>query len=322
MGRPLRIFIPGYAYHVIARGNERKNIFKSDADMKRFLKIMEEARKKYQFIIFAYVLMSNHYHLLLEIKQSNLSQVMQYINTSYGIYFNRKYKRSGHLFQGRFKAVIVEHGQDLKLVTAYIHLNPARAGMVEKLIDYQWSSHRQYTGGTEKGIAEPAYVLKHFSNDRSEAIKKYEKYLKETAMDTNDDKKTRIYGEYAMGSESFVREIKLMFKDKKLSEEIVGRKKLRKIYESKEIIKAVVDFYKVSENELRYKKSRWNCGKRILIYLLGSDAGMPYAAIGRMLGDLNSSSIGRVFKKVTLELEKNGKVKKEIMTIKKNYTET
>ncbi len=85
MGRPLRIFIPGYAYHIIARGNERKDIFKDDGDRRRFLQIMGEAKEKYQFSVYAYVLMSNHYHFLAEIKLPNMSQAMRYINTSYRI---------------------------------------------------------------------------------------------------------------------------------------------------------------------------------------------------------------------------------------------
>src|SRR5271157_1964733 len=101
MGRPLRIFLPGYSYHLIARGNERKNIFKEDIDRKKFLKIFGEAAKEFQFLVLSYVLMSNHYHFLVEIKLPNISQGMQYINSSYTTYFNRKYKRSGHLFQGQ-----------------------------------------------------------------------------------------------------------------------------------------------------------------------------------------------------------------------------
>lgn len=321
MGRPLRIFIPGYAYHIIARGNERKDIFRDDEDRKKILQIMEEAKEKYQFIVFAYVLMSNHYHFLAEIKMPNMSQAMQFINTSYGIYFNRKYKRSGHFLQGRFQAIIVEHGQDLKFVMAYIHLNPARAGMVEKLIDYRWSSHRQYTGGMGNGIAEPENVLKYFSENRGEAVKKYEKYIKQVAIEPNDEKNARIYGDYVMGSENFVRKIKLMFKGKKLSQAIVKRKKLRKIYEPAAVIKAVMKFYNIIEKELLYKKGKWNRGKRILIYLLGSDAGMQYSSIGRMLGDLHASSVGRVFKKVALENMRSGKTQREIARTRKIYME-
>ena len=133
MGRPLRIVVPGQAYHVMARGNERKNIFRNASDYRKFLKIIKDASDKYSFSLYAYSLMTNHYHLLIRIEHPNLSTIMQYINTRYGIYFNLRYKRNGHLFQSRFKSVIVEHGQFLLEVMRYMHLNPLRAGMVESL---------------------------------------------------------------------------------------------------------------------------------------------------------------------------------------------
>jgi REP element-mobilizing transposase RayT len=126
MGRQLRILFPGAVYHVTSRGNERKNIFKDDMDRKMLLKLVSRAMKKFGFKVFAFVLMTNHYHFLFKCENTNLPLIMQFINTGYGIYFNRKYKRSGHLFQGRYKSILVEHGPDIKEVVRYIHLNPIR----------------------------------------------------------------------------------------------------------------------------------------------------------------------------------------------------
>jgi putative transposase len=171
MGRHLRIFIPGYSYHVIVRGNERKNIFRHDCDRRKFLDIFKEACEKFELTVYSYVLMSNHYHFLIKINKPNLASAMQHINSRYAIYFNLRYKRIGHLFAGKYKAIIVEHGQDLQFVTAYIHLNPARAGMVKELIDFPWSSHRQYTGGVSGGLARIEDVLGLFGKNRSKAVK-------------------------------------------------------------------------------------------------------------------------------------------------------
>jgi REP element-mobilizing transposase RayT len=148
------------------RGNERRNIFRDEHDFRMFIRIIGEAAETYQFIIHAYALMNNHYHVLIEIKLPNISQIMQYVNTAYGIYFNKRHKRCGHLLQGRFDAILVEHGENLKFVSAYIHLNPARAGIVKQVTDYEWSSYRQYTGGVINGIAEPAYILSLFSKGK------------------------------------------------------------------------------------------------------------------------------------------------------------
>jgi REP element-mobilizing transposase RayT len=312
------MFLPGYSYHIIARGNERKNIFRDEIDRKKFIKIVGEAAEEFQFVVLSYVLMSNHYHFLIEIKLPNISQAMQLINASYTTYFNRKYKRSGHLLQGRFEAILVEHGQNLLYVTAYIHLNPARAGMVEQVIEYPWSSYRQYTGGVDKGIAVPEIILQRLSENRVEAVRKYEEYIKTTAMESPDNAKKRVYGEYIMGSESFVRGIKLLLKGKKLSQGIAGRKKLRKVYDENLITEAVKKHYETGD-ELLYNKSRWEKGKSVLMYLLKRDGGMTFAAIARKLGDRDSSGVGRMYKKMIIENNRETDIKKDIREIEKSY---
>ena len=108
MARPLRIEYPGAFYHVTSRGNERKDIFKSNADREMFLSYLASAQEKYEAVVHAYCLMSNHYHLMIETPQGNLSQIMKYINSAYTNFFNIKRKRTGHLLQGRYKAILVE----------------------------------------------------------------------------------------------------------------------------------------------------------------------------------------------------------------------
>ena len=230
MGRPMRIFMPGFAYHVVARGNERKEIFRDDGDRIKFLKLVEEAKERFRFRVYAYCLMSNHYHMLVELHDRDFWRAMQFLNSSYCRYFNKKYRRCGHLLQGRYFAGIVEHGPEIKFVTAYIHLNPARAYMVKQLNDYLWSSHRQFTGASGGGTAEPELVLKYFSDTRREAVALYEKYLEEAALTDDSTNKAKLYSDYVIGTEGFVREIKLMFKDKDLSYSINKRGGLRKCY--------------------------------------------------------------------------------------------
>ena len=149
MPRKRRIQYPGACYHVLARGNEKKDIFRDEQDRYRFLRFLDETRKDYGLIIHAYVLMPNHYHMALEIQECNLSKAMQFLNTKYSVYFNYKNKRTGHLFQGRYKAILAERDNYLLELTRYIHLNPIRAGLVKKLKDYRWSSYREMTGGDE-----------------------------------------------------------------------------------------------------------------------------------------------------------------------------
>ncbi len=150
MPRPLRIEYPGAAYHLMARGNNGRAIFKDDQDRKRFLATLQEAHQKTGCLIHAFVLMDNHYHLLLETPEGNLVAAMKWLQGTYTQRFNGRHKIFGHLFQGRYKAVIVD-GKDpnyLQFVSTYIHLNPARAGLIrighEKLNRYRWSSYPYY----------------------------------------------------------------------------------------------------------------------------------------------------------------------------------
>ncbi|MGA2151441.1 MAG: transposase, partial [Geobacteraceae bacterium] len=146
MGRPLRITYAGAHYHVTSRGSEQKDIFKSRRDREKFLSYLESSVTRYGAAIHAYCLMTNHYHLLLETPVGNLPEIMRHINGAYTNYYNTKRKRSGHLFQGRYKAILIEADEYLMELSRYIHLNPVRCGIVEKPEAHPWSSYNDYIG--------------------------------------------------------------------------------------------------------------------------------------------------------------------------------
>ncbi len=155
MARPIRIEYENAAYHVTARGNERRAIFRDDKDRTCFLQTLEQAAGRFGLVIHAYCLMPNHYHLLLQTPQANLSQGMGWLQTTYAVRFNRRHRRSGHLYQGRFKAHLVEEDAYAGRLVLYVHLNPVRRGNKGDVIPvgrrkdlsrYRWSSHRAYCG--------------------------------------------------------------------------------------------------------------------------------------------------------------------------------
>ena len=146
MARPLRIQYPGAFYHVTARGNEKKAIFISNRDRVKFLSYLESAHDRYSAIIHVYCLMSNHYHLLVETPRGNLSQILHHINGAYTTYFNIRRERAGHLFQGRYKSILVEKDAYCIQLSRYIHKNPVRAGLVNMPSEYPWSSYPHYIG--------------------------------------------------------------------------------------------------------------------------------------------------------------------------------
>jgi REP element-mobilizing transposase RayT len=144
MARPWRIEFEGALYHVLSRGNDRRDIFYDGKDRSKFLEGIGDMADRFEVDIFAYVLMDNHYHLLLRTKHANLSKSMQWFGATYTRRFNNRHRRGGHLFQGRFKSILVENDAYLLRLSYYIHRNPLRAGLVKRLADYKWSSYRCY----------------------------------------------------------------------------------------------------------------------------------------------------------------------------------
>jgi REP element-mobilizing transposase RayT len=149
MTRAWRIEFEGALYHVLSRGNERRDIFFDDDDRRLFLDTLGDMTQRFEIDVFAYVLLDNHYHLLLRTRRANLSRAMQWFCVTYTNRINARHSRSGHLFQGRFKNMLVQNDAYLLQLSYYIHRNPLRAQMVERLADYRWSSYRAYAYGRQ-----------------------------------------------------------------------------------------------------------------------------------------------------------------------------
>ena len=166
-------------YHVVQRGNEKKIIFKTDEDKVKFLQTLAKAREKYNFLLYAYCLMDNHVHLLVNDNGNDISQLMKSINVSYVSYFNRVYQRTGHLFQDRFKSEPVKDDRYLLEVSRYIHNNPVMAKMVKSPDEFKWSSYNVYTGKIEDplGLVEKSMILSYFSADKVKSVSEYEKFV-------------------------------------------------------------------------------------------------------------------------------------------------
>jgi putative transposase len=180
MARPLRITFPGAFYHITSRGNERKKVFKSKRDREKFLEYLESATQRYDAVIHVYCLLDNHYHLLLETPSGNLSQIMRHINGAYTTYCNVKRKRSGHLFQGRYKAILVDADEYAKELSRYIHLNPVRAEMVATPEEYDWSSYQYYIGRKKPPEwLTREFILGYFNKKVSTAQKGYHGFVSE-----------------------------------------------------------------------------------------------------------------------------------------------
>ena len=178
MSRPLRIEFAGALYHVTSRGNERRAVFWEEADFDLFISVLEEVCDVFNWVIYAWCLMTNHYHLVIETPDGNLSTGMRQLNGVFTIRFNRKYRRSGHLFQGRYKAIHVDKSAYLLELSRYVVLNPVRARMVGAPEEYCWSSYLYTLGVYEPPVwlAADALLL-HFADERSLACQRYKAFV-------------------------------------------------------------------------------------------------------------------------------------------------
>jgi putative transposase len=150
MVRPWRIQFEDAVYHVSCRGNGRRDIFLSNYDRRDFLELLSRFSQRFEIDIFAFCLMSNHYHLFIRTKRANLSQAMHWLNGTYSVHFLKRRDQSGHFFQGRFKSVVVTDEEHWQVLSFYIHLNPVRAGLVQNPGDYEWSSYRDYVRASSR----------------------------------------------------------------------------------------------------------------------------------------------------------------------------
>ena len=180
MARPLRVEFKGALYHVTSRGNARQKIFFNDTDRVAFLKNLVYCLALHNVILHAYVLMGNHYHLFVETPDGNLSDFMRDVNGNYSQWFNHVHKRVGHLFQGRYKAFVIDGDAYLFEIARYIVLNPVRAGLVAHPRDWKWSSYKATAGHIKApDWLTTDWILGTFSKNRTEAQRQYRAHVKE-----------------------------------------------------------------------------------------------------------------------------------------------
>lgn len=177
MARKARAEIEGGLYHVITRGNNRRQIFNAPADYEKFLSLLAMQKGKLPFFLYAYCLMTNHVHLLIERQADTIGRIMHRVLTGYSQYYNRRYRRVGHLLQGRHKSILCQSERYLAELVRYIHLNPVRARMVRRPEQYQYSGHRSYLGWEMSGIVDVDPVLRHFGAKRELARKAYREFV-------------------------------------------------------------------------------------------------------------------------------------------------
>ena len=307
MSRPLRIEFPGAFYHVTSRGNERKDIFKSGPDREKFLSYLASAAERYGAVFHAYCLMSNHYHLMIETPEGNLSRIMKHINNSYTNYFNIKRKRSGHLLQGRYKTILVEADTYAAELSRYIHLNPVRASMAGSPEEYQWSSYRCYTEGKSPSWLSTGFILGYFGRGELKRRKNYRSYVLEMAGKEFPSPLAGAIASTILGSESFVREIQEKYLEGKLSDRDIPA--LRELSERPDI-----EIIKRGAEEAFQQGSR--LARSAGIYLCHRFSGAKLKEIGDLYG-ISESGVTQAGRRFEEAMKKDVSLSRKIADIRK-----
>jgi REP element-mobilizing transposase RayT len=198
---------PGAFYHVICRGNQRQVVFRSDEDRQFYLRGLEQYRQRFGFTVYAYVLMTNHVHLLVETEKTGLSKIMQGLQLTYTGYFNRKYTKVGHLFQGRYKAILCDRDAYLLELVRYIHLNPGRMRAPINPLQYRWSSHGAYMGKPGEVKIETAVVLGELARSVGHARRAYLRFMAEGKGLGHQTDYYQVWDQRILGDERFVEQI-------------------------------------------------------------------------------------------------------------------
>ncbi len=282
MARPLRIQFEGALYHITARGNEKSKIFLEARDRVNFLSILKNTIEDFNWICHAYCLMNNHYHLVIETPEANLSGGMRHLNATYAQKFNKKHNRVGHLFQGRYKAILIEKESQLLRVIRYVILNPVRKKYVRLPEEWRWSSHKA-TAGYEypHKCLTIDWVLSQFGKEKLLAMKRYVKFVKAGIHDDSIWK--NLKGGMFLGSEEFVNKFSDLVKEKEKIKDIprtqryATRPSLEKIF-TKEVL---------NNKDKRDKE----------IYVAIKRYGYFQSEIGRFLNK-HPSTISKIFRRV------------------------
>ena len=308
MARPLRIEYPGAFYHVTSRGNEQKDIYKSKKDREQFLHYLETATGRYGAIIHTYCLMDNHYHLLLETPDGNLSQIMRHINGAYTTYHNVKRKRAGHLFQGRYKAILVEADEYAEELSRYIHLNPVRAGIVERPEEFAWSSYRSYIGESQNpDWLQTEFVLGYFGGKVKSARRKYQQFVEDGIGNENTNPFIETLASTLLGSPSFINEITARYIEAKdVSRDLPAVVKLTKRPSIEKIVGTVNGVLKGDEKLAR----------QVSLYFCHRRSGLKLKEIGAYFR-IGESGVSEASQRIASRVEDNKSLKRIVNNVEK-----
>ncbi|CAN5429686.1 transposase [soil metagenome] len=313
MARPPRIEFEDAIYHLTARGNERRPVFRDDRDREKFLELLGQAGARYEISLLSFVLLGNHFHLLAQTHRANLSRWMHWLLVSYATWFNWRYQRSGHLFQGRFKSFLVEQGNYLLELSRYIHLNPVRGASLgagtpgerrTRLRSYKWSSYGGMAGlGSSFPFVRGDLVLQELGGGRREEAVRYRRFVEEGLVREVNNPTEAAQWQAVLGSESFLRQIADRLEERGKGEETkVMRSTLgSNRAEPEAVLEAVAKHYGMRSEDLRGKPRYGYEPPNVAMWLVWERCGLSQVEMGRLFGDLAAGSVAQRLRRIRPE---------------------
>jgi REP element-mobilizing transposase RayT len=296
MARQLRIQYPGAYYHVTCRGNERNRIFKDDDDRRRFLGLLDESLETYQVVLYAYVLMDNHFHLVVQTMRANLSEFMRRFNICYTGWFNYHHNRCGHLYQGRYKALLVDADNYLLELSRYIHLNPVRAGRLRKC-DYQerWLNLRRYQWCSLPGYINDKKVVEFVNYDMVLGMvngrRAYQRFVVDGLKEGIEDPFEDVQYQTILGDDDFVARVKSKYIEKaSLREQPMYRDMIFIMLDPEVVLRYVAQVMGVDRGELM-KRERGGIVRGVAAEMLYKYSGLTQVQIGELLGGVDYGAV-------------------------------
>ncbi|MDX8404694.1 MAG: transposase [Mariprofundus sp.] len=291
MARPLRLEYPGAVYHITSRGNAQADIFLTDSDRLLFMQMLKEEIEQQQWHCYAYCLMDNHYHVLIETPEGNLVRGMQRLNGRYTQHFNHRHQRVGHVFQGRYRSILVQKGPYFQELLRYIVLNPVRAGMAEHAAGWPWSSY-QATVDESKQLCWMAgkQVLALFADQRSEAVRRYMQFVDDGIG--RDSPWESLQGQIFLGDELFLKHAESLLKGMPPVHDIPGAQNHPTRPTVQQVLSDVADAFAINVESVLDRKSQKRA-YQAAVYLLRRRCNLPLKAVAELAG-VSSSRISQI----------------------------
>jgi putative transposase len=333
MARPLRIEFAGALYHVLSRGNGRQRIYQSDADQERFVALLAESSARFEVGVQAFVLMGNHFHLLVQTRRANLSRWMHWLMVAYSVYFNRGHRRSGHLLQGRYKSLVVEEGEYLLELSRYLHLNPVRGAVLgrgtpverrKRLRQFAWSSYRGYAGvGKQWSFIEEELVLGELGGGARGRRLRYRRFVEEGLVREIANPFEAVRWQALLGSEAFGQKVLDRVRGRGTKREAsaplrAAAAALGSTLGPEEVVAWTAKKYGIAPQRLMSRGDWGLAARNIAMWLIWERCDLSLAGIGKLFGGLDYAAVAQRIRRARLSSseKKRKQLLHEILNIK------